>query len=299
MAPKLIICRGLPASGKSTFAKRLVARDPAVFMRVNRDDLRSSIYGGWHQETENTVRGVRNSMIREGLKRGLTVISDDTNLPLKTVKELVNIARSVGAEWAIEDFTNVSVEECIKRDGSRRDGWVGKDVILGMHKRFIKGRSLPLEIPDTDDEVVEQYVPNPALPDAYIVDIDGTVAIKGDRSPYDETRVSEDTPNMPVIEIVQCLSADGAAIVFVSGRSEDCRADTQNWLVQYVALQKFDLFMRASGDKRKDSIVKREIFEGKIKDRYAIQAVFDDRNQVVDMWRSLGLTCLQVAPGDF
>jgi len=57
--------------------------------------------------------------------------------------------------------------------------------------------------------------------------------------------------------------------------------------------------MRPTGDNRKDAIVKREIFDREIRDRYRILFVLDDRNQVVDMWRELGLTCLQVAPGDF
>ena len=57
--------------------------------------------------------------------------------------------------------------------------------------------------------------------------------------------------------------------------------------------------MRKTGDNRKDAIVKREIYETHIKDKYQVDYVLYDRNQVVEMWRSLGLTCLQVADGDF
>jgi hypothetical protein len=57
--------------------------------------------------------------------------------------------------------------------------------------------------------------------------------------------------------------------------------------------------MREAGDSRKDSIVKQELYERHIKPSYDVFVVLDDRNQVVDMWRSLGLVCLQVAPGDF
>lgn len=57
--------------------------------------------------------------------------------------------------------------------------------------------------------------------------------------------------------------------------------------------------MRPEGDERKDSIVKQEIYEKYIKDRYNVRFVLDDRNQVVDMWREVGLKVLQVAPGDF
>jgi len=57
--------------------------------------------------------------------------------------------------------------------------------------------------------------------------------------------------------------------------------------------------MRATGDNRKDSIVKKEIYEGIIKPVFDVKFVLDDRNQVVEMWRSLGLTVLQVADGNF
>jgi hypothetical protein len=57
--------------------------------------------------------------------------------------------------------------------------------------------------------------------------------------------------------------------------------------------------MREEGNNEKDSIVKRRLFEDNIRGKYYIEYVLDDRNQVVDMWRNMGLTCLQVAEGDF
>ena len=57
--------------------------------------------------------------------------------------------------------------------------------------------------------------------------------------------------------------------------------------------------MRKNGYNKKDSIVKKEIFDEYIKDKYYVEFILDDRNQVVDMWREMGLTCLQVAEGNF
>jgi adenylate cyclase class IV len=57
--------------------------------------------------------------------------------------------------------------------------------------------------------------------------------------------------------------------------------------------------MRKTGDNRPDNIVKKEIFDSNIKNNYYIEFVLDDRNKVVKMWRELGLTCLQVADGNF
>jgi hypothetical protein len=64
--------------------------------------------------------------------------------------------------------------------------------------------------------------------------------------------------------------------------------------VPYLALH-----LRAVGDHRKDAVVKREIFDREVRDRYRVVGVFDDRMQVVAMWRELGLTVFQVAEGDF
>jgi hypothetical protein len=71
------------------------------------------------------------------------------------------------------------------------------------------------------------------------------------------------------------------------------------WLDKHVGVPHAGLHMRRTGDSRKDSIVKKEIFERELKHAWHIVAVFDDRNQVVKMWRSLGLTVFQVADGDF
>lgn len=82
-------------------------------------------------------------------------------------------------------------------------------------------------------------------------------------------------------------------------RHESGRRDTDRWIRQHVTSSPGPLFMRADGDGRKDAVVKRELFDKHVRHEYNVVAVLDDRQQVVDMWRSLGLTCLQVAPGDF
>jgi hypothetical protein len=144
-------------------------------------------------------------------------------------------------------------------------------------------------------------LPEPAhyLPDAVIVDIDGTVALRCDRDPYDETTVINDQPNAPVCRLVTVLAMSGYRIVFVSGRTEACRADTETWLYRRFPFHWNALHMRAVGDKRRDAEVKTEIYRDHIEGRFNVRWVLDDRNQTVDAWRALGLTCLQVAPGDF
>lgn len=152
---------------------------------------------------------------------------------------------------------------------------------------------------------------------AWIVDIDGTLAHRSCtvhqdghhlqsaeredgchcRSPYDETRVHEDLSCPIITELVQMLSKKYYIIV-CSGRSEACRSDTAQWLrdneIPYT-----NLFMRAEGDNRKDSVVKLELLDKYILPSFDVRGVLDDRQQVVDAWRSRGLKTLQVEPGNF
>ena len=135
---------------------------------------------------------------------------------------------------------------------------------------------------------------------AVLVDIDGTLALRtGDRSPFDWHRVGEDEPNPPVVELVRTINAAGFhRIILMSGRDQSCRMQTEMWLdAQRVPFD--ELHMRPEKDNRKDSIVKEELYRKHVDGRHEVAFVVDDRNQVVAMWRGLGLSCFQVAEGDF
>lgn len=138
---------------------------------------------------------------------------------------------------------------------------------------------------------------------AIIVDIDGTVARSNGRNPHDlSIKLLNDEPNRPVLEAVRAMWLLGRDVVFVSGRMDtgNSRYWTMKWLEQYLTYAHSGLFMRADGDYRKDAIVKRELYETHIKPRWEVTHVFDDRDQVVRMWREeLELPVFQVAYGDF
>lgn len=135
--------------------------------------------------------------------------------------------------------------------------------------------------------------------DTFLVDIDGTIALRGDRSPYDWSRVGDDTPNVPVVTVVRALARAGHRIIYLSGRSEVCRAATGAWIAAHVGVAGDALYMRPAGDYRPDEIMKRALYERYVRPRYPVRAILDDRAKVVRMWRALGLTVLQVDDGDF
>jgi len=299
----LLITRGLPASGKSTWARAWVDSERAHRARVNRDDLRTMVDDSVFVPgvTEPRIVAARDAAILALLRKGIDVICDDTNLPQRTARDLLALARRAGADFGVQDFTTVPVDLCIERDAARTDkSPVGETVIRDMHARFLAGRDLPLPWPVEpafSEPASELYAPVEGTPDTVLVDVDGTVALMGARSPFDETRVHEDRPNEPVIRVVRAL-AETHWMVFCSGRTDGCKDATEKWLREHVGVQ-FDLFMRPAGDSRKDSVVKRELFDAYIRPFYNVRLVLDDRAQVVAMWRSLGLTCLAVAEGNF
>ena len=269
--------KGLPASGKTTWAKTQNA------YRINKDDLRAMMNNGkWSKTNEKYILLVRDNIIELHLKDKNNVIVDDTNLHPKHEIRLQELAKKYKAEFEVKDFTGISLEDCIKRD-QKKSNYVGEKVIKQMYNQFLKSKIVKIEY---DKE----------LPDAVICDIDGTLALFGGANPYDRD-FSKDQLNLPIRDILYGLQ-QSHKIILLSGRMEKNKKITEDWLsCNGISFDK--LYMRITDDVRKDFIIKKEIYTVYIKGQYNIKMVIDDRNQVVDMWRSLGLTCLQVAEGDF
>ncbi len=146
-----------------------------------------------------------------------------------------------------------------------------------------------------------------------IFDLDGTLALidkrralatKSGKMDWDvffhRDNIKLDVPNTPVIKMAQMLDSQGFNIVILSGRSKVSYRTTRQWLIQNdVPFD--DIHMRPTSDDwhyMKDSDLK-QIWLDTVVDKDDVFAVFDDRQQVVDMWRKNGLTCFQVADGDF
>lgn len=299
----LTVTRGLPGCGKSTWARaEIAAAAPGSLVRLNRDDLRSlmhdGVYGGY--TTEEQVSKVQHGGAESLLRSGVSVIVDDTNLRAKYLRNLANIAWRCGADFVVKDFTDVELRVCIARD-SEREKSVGRAVIEEMHRKFLAGRALPLSIPEKPvDAVGIRYDADPRTPDAVMVDIDGTVALHhGVRDPYDTSRYHLDAVNRPVMGVVRALYMAGRRLVFCSGRDERFRDVTEEWLSLNLQVPFEALHMRPAKDTRRDDVVKLELFDKHIRHNWNILCVLDDRDRVVRMWRSLGLTVLQVNDGDF
>lgn len=281
---KVIFYVGLPASGKTTTAKEFVFRNQN-FVRINRDELRHMRGAYWIPKQEDFITSLEIHGIQSALNHNLNVLVDSTNLNTAHVSKLKSSAKAIvpGVEFE-EMYFDTSPEECVKRD-SKRTNPVGADVIWGMYNKYVNP---PLN-----------YVEDPTLPHCCIIDIDGTLAeIVNGRSPFDWSRVGEDAVQHHVKMIVnlyaQKKSPDNNVILF-SGRGGLCAEITSDWLIKNeVSFHK--LYMRKAGDNRKDSVVKREMFENHIRGKYFVDFVIDDRPQVLRMWVSLGLKVISNNP---
>jgi predicted kinase len=143
---RLIVTRGLPSSGKTTFARTLQPR----VARINRDDLRRMLHGVrlYAPWAEWQVTVAQRAQVEALLRAGVDVCVDDTNLRSRTVRDWARLAAGLGAKFEVYDFTHVPLDECLRRNALRpAEERVDEDVIRSMHERFIAGRDLPLPVP--------------------------------------------------------------------------------------------------------------------------------------------------------
>jgi T4 RnlA family RNA ligase len=277
---KLILTKGLPASGKTTWAKEYIQKYPET-ANICKDDLRLQL--GATNKREKRVVKVRDLLTEYYFGQGYSVIWSDTNLNPVHIRRATELVEQHQAKLVIQDFTDVPLVECIRRDLLRSNS-VGQQAIEQMYYDY-------LDQPDPPPVI------DPALPNCYIVDIDGTLAVNTTRSPFAWDRVHEDSIDPAVAMMVEKLGQHDKIIIF-SGRSSVCRDLTIAWLKQHQI--KYEaLFMRPTHDNRSDDILKSELYHLNIRGRYNVLGVIDDRPKVCRMWRNLGLTVFQVGNPDY
>ena len=313
---ELIFTVGLPASGKTKWATDFIKRknnySELKFVNVNRDDIRMQLFGAntspdydFKNNKETLVSDVQECMIISAFKKGISVIVSDTNLNTKSVNKLSDIAIRYGAKISFnKDFLKVPVEVCIARDAFR-ERTVGEKVIRDMYERYKDKFTEDMnDVSHYNNDFEKQssriYEPDENLPKAFIFDIDGTLAdMSGHRGPYDAHRYHFDRVHSDVADLCNHLSGH-FVVVILSGREGTLEGseNTKKWLVEHN-IPYNEIFMRAEGDMRRDSIVKKELFFNHVASKYNVLGVFDDRKQVVRMWRDIGVRCYQVEENNF
>ncbi len=288
---KIIIMQGLPASGKSTRAAEILKTDGNT-VRLNRDSLRKMLHAGkWSGKNEGLTKEASRSLARYFLATEVNVIIDDTNLNEGTVQSWKDLAKELDAKIEYVKM-DTPLDQCILRDVLREDS-VGRDVIMGMAMQ-------------------NGLYPKPEK-GVVICDLDGTLCNIDHRVHFVKdlpegqkkdwkgffAGIPDDTVNTHVLDMVMDYEGKGHEIFFVSGRSEDHREATENWLEKtfkgYTPHKA--LFMRRAGDHREDTEVKSQIFDTYFKNM-PVHLIIDDRPSVIRMWREKGLEVVDVGNGE-
>lgn len=136
---KIILCRGIPGSGKSTWAKTWVTEKPKERIRINQDDIRRMFGVYWVPERESLVQSACDDIVTRAICKGYDIVIDNMNLNPKTVqhwKDLVEFVKPYGINYNIEfkDF-KTPLETCIERD-AKRENPIGEKVINSIYNKY-------------------------------------------------------------------------------------------------------------------------------------------------------------------
>lgn len=286
---KAIINRGISGSGKSTstlnyldeykiicrdeFRKELVPNDP---------DINFWEQYSFDKNIENTVTSLVDKAIIECSKTGSNIILDNTNLFNRKVDSLKTYLKSLGFEVEENNcniFSDINIYH--KRNKNRLHS-VNSGVVNDQFITSSINELVPLE----SNKI-------------FIVDLDGTISLMNGRKAFEYKHSINDVPNEYVTNIIKHLVDTGYVdyVQFLTGR-ESYHYDIY---IEWLELQGFDmnihkLLCRKTSDYRKDSIIKKEIYDNCLKQN-TILGVFDDRPQVVQMWWDENLPVFHV--GDF
>lgn len=133
---QVIICQGIPASGKSTYAKAWVLEDPVHRVRINMDSIRTMLGKYWVPEREPLVLSIQEQAIIEALEYDYDIIIDNTNLDKKLIDSYYGLTLTFGHhEFRTKNFFDTPLSVCIERDKTRENP-VGEQVIRNFYNKY-------------------------------------------------------------------------------------------------------------------------------------------------------------------
>ena len=300
--PQLLILIGAPGSGKTTFAAYQV-RTNTNWMRVSRDDLRNMQFSKTFlsEAQENAITKLLFAGIEALLLQKINIIVDATHTKANYLEEYIEQFGHL-ADIAFKMFEapfSTLQSRCENREAATGQHIPNKAIL--HHMQALESLKACFDFSVRPKKPLRNLIApqKRSLPKAIICDLDGTLALMDDRNPFDASRAENDRLNSPVATTLRLYKENGYQVLLVSGRSESYRTPTIKFLANHRILYDV-LWMRPQDNYKKDSIIKREIYDQYIRDQYAVELVLDDRDQVVDMWRKqLQLPCFQVFYGKF
>lgn len=296
---KAILTKGLQNSGRSTWSKQFV-KENQDYKRICRDDFRHMLFSyEFSKNNEELVKELVYKSIEACIIDGYNIVLDEMNLSEKIlnknkrmIEEIVsNNFPDEKVEFEIKEFP-ITLSEAIERHKNTNKPF-NDSVIKNTYKRYEVECKQMIERSKPKIKYVDE------IPDCVIFDIDGTLSNSVDRKIFDDENIHKDK----IISAIKFLNAMCAewqcgvvqfSIILMSGRQDSCKDKTEEWLKNNNI--KYDhLYMRTSSDYRKDTIVKKELYEKYIKDKYNVLFVVDDRPCVCQMWIDQGIFVFNVS----
>jgi predicted kinase len=320
--PSIVILIGPSGSGKTTWTREFLKQHPKNWVRVNRDDMRRQVVGDLTPDyykrdnvstLEKHISNLLNESIRYWIGQGMNVILDNTHLKLNYIEQIYDDFE-FDANISVKVIER-SIAECkagvIAREGKIDVSYIDHHFRMlealkpSLHR--LQSRQTKEQWDNYMDDLKSEAEFNGGK-QCYIVDIDGTIADhKGVRSAYDTENVDKDKVIYQTVEALKALcrptgswlmsKSTPPTIIYLSGREEKAREKTLEWIKANKLPWDGHLYMRKTGDQRKDSIVKKELFLAHVAGRFHVKGVFDDRLQVTQMWHKLGLFVFNVNQG--
>ena len=244
----IYMTKGLPGSGKTTAAQKAMEQKRDM-VRVGSDDLRKMLFnhsgGKFNKRDERFMLKVRDMIVQQAVANGTDVIVDATHLNPRHETHLKQFGK---VDISTFDMTHVPLHICLEQN-AQRSSLPFQNLLFGEC---------------TIDTSLSPYNGSQTLPKAIVVDLDGTLCLIGDRSPYG-SEYDRDILNEPVLTLIHAMQAQGHAIVILSGRGSEYRELTETWLdVNQVPYN--HLYMRPEGDTRKDWMIKEELYVNHVQD---------------------------------
>ena len=305
MSKQLEILVGISGSGKSTYAHKMWENNPNDIIIVNRDKIRELLFGYTeHQSTSYYLRKDLNSLekqvshyeellIKEGLSKNKHVIVDATHLKLDYIHRYRRFNVPTKLTWF-----DIELNKAVDRI-SRRPRHVDITIILSQYDKYKNLKEKFNVNPKEFEFTVNTLDNDSSKPRCVIFDIDGTLAHHTERNIFEWDKVDTDLVDVAVGSLYEELcKIPNLTIIICSGRDSICLEQTTRWFDNNFTGGFDFIYMRNNKDNRPDWQVKYEMWKDICKNYY-ISYIIDDRCQVVDYARSLGLKVFQVEYNNF
>jgi predicted kinase len=314
---KITVTVGVSGSGKSSWAHLAFKMDPKNVRIVNRDKLRELLFGYTEESVvdyylrpdinrcEKEITRYEDNLIHDFLADNKHVIVDATHLH----KSYITRYKYWNVPVEVKIF-KCTVKEALTNN-AKRIRKVSDKIILKQYNKF---SSLVSELNANPIKFeTEKIELNREYPKCVIFDIDGTLAHKGSRNPFNWASVGRDKIDSSTADMFRYLQdyqdaisklgneaynfEEPPSIIICTGRDAICLKETEKWLEKHNLFAD-DIYIREHNDNRADWIVKEEFWR-QIALKYNIVGMFDDRLQVVRRARALGLKVFNVEHNNF